>query len=371
MSNESLVSIGRRSPTVTGTCVSHPTPPLITTIIPTYRRPDLLRRAVGSVLGQTYPHFQVCIYDNDSGDDTSSVVAELAESDARVKYYCHSENVGAFKNFSFGMERVDTQFFSILSDDDLLLPDFYKTAMQAFTRFPDAMFSAGTTLVVDNENIPNTYPPKIKKRQIRYAFPPFVRGDGYYYPPEGLFEIIQNHLIWTAVLFRRDVIDEVGAFDAEIGPMSDQDFLFRTAARFPLVISPLPCAVFVDHEGAYGHSRHLEVVWPGWLKIIANLPQDTRIPAQVRARAELQLTRRLQEWLLVLGFGALKQNKYEETYEIAEILRSNYNLRLKAFALNLNAKLCQHLPAAYTSLMYSTLKRLNKIRVFLMLLRSS
>ena len=33
--------------------------PLITTIIPTYRRPKLLQRAIKSVLNQTYPHFQV------------------------------------------------------------------------------------------------------------------------------------------------------------------------------------------------------------------------------------------------------------------------------------------------------------------------
>ena len=63
--------------------------PLITTIIPTYRRPKLLQRAIRSVLNQTYPHFQVCIYDNASGDDTAAVVAEIAKGDPRVKYHCH------------------------------------------------------------------------------------------------------------------------------------------------------------------------------------------------------------------------------------------------------------------------------------------
>jgi len=52
--------------------------PLITTIIPTYRRPKLLRRAIKSVLGQTFPHFQVCVYDNASGDETPDVVAEIS-----------------------------------------------------------------------------------------------------------------------------------------------------------------------------------------------------------------------------------------------------------------------------------------------------
>lgn len=50
--------------------------PMITTIIPTYRRPRLLRRAIRSVLNQTYPHFQVCVYDNASGDETATIVAD-------------------------------------------------------------------------------------------------------------------------------------------------------------------------------------------------------------------------------------------------------------------------------------------------------
>jgi len=345
-------------------------PPLITTVIPTYRRSQLLRRAVRSVLDQSYPHLQVCIYDNASGDDTFSVVNELAKADARVKYYCHSENVGQLQNFSFGMERVDTPFFSFLSDDDLLLPQFYETAMHAFSKFPHAMFSAGATIVVNNESISEGYPSNIKKGEILAVFPRVARNDVYYLPPEGLFEIVQNHLNWNGVLFRSEVRKEVGALDAETGAMAEQDYLFRTAARFPLVVSPLPCAVFVDHERAYSHSRHLEVVWPGWLKVISNLTEDHRIPDHVRVSAERALTKRLHEWLLALGVSALRQKKYDETYEIVKILRRNYNLRLKPGILYLNAKLCQHLPTVYTSLMYSTLKRLNKVRIFVMALRS-
>jgi len=85
--------------------------PVITTIIPTYRRPNLLRRAIISVLNQTYPNFQLCIYDNASGDETPEVVAEFAKHDSRIKYYCHPENIGALNNFNYGMERVNTPFF--------------------------------------------------------------------------------------------------------------------------------------------------------------------------------------------------------------------------------------------------------------------
>lgn len=98
--------------------------PLITTIIPTFRRPHLLGRALRSVLSQTYPHFRVCIYDNASGDETAAVVAEVAKGDSRVQYYCHPENIGANRNFLYGQERVETPYYSFLPDDDVLLPHF-------------------------------------------------------------------------------------------------------------------------------------------------------------------------------------------------------------------------------------------------------
>lgn len=59
-------------------------------IIPTYRRPQLLRRAIKSVLNQTYLYIRVCVYDNASNDETADIVANLEKEDPRVSYYCHS-----------------------------------------------------------------------------------------------------------------------------------------------------------------------------------------------------------------------------------------------------------------------------------------
>jgi glycosyltransferase involved in cell wall biosynthesis len=53
--------------------------PSVTTIIATYHRPKLLRRAIKSVLAQTYPHFQVFVYHNASGDETATVMRKLAK----------------------------------------------------------------------------------------------------------------------------------------------------------------------------------------------------------------------------------------------------------------------------------------------------
>jgi glycosyltransferase involved in cell wall biosynthesis len=94
----------------------------ITVIVPTFRRPALLERAVRSVLAQTHPDLVVAIYDNASGDGTREVCERLAKEDPRVRYHEHRENIGAGANFQYGLERVATPYFAFLSDDDALLP---------------------------------------------------------------------------------------------------------------------------------------------------------------------------------------------------------------------------------------------------------
>src|ERR1039458_5172442 len=112
----------------------------ITTVIPTYRRPRPLARAIQSVLCQSYPHFEVHVYDNASGDETPEVVAQFAARDPRVKYHVHPRNIGMMENFAYGISHVETPFFSILSDDDFLLPGFFERAMSALEDYPEAMF---------------------------------------------------------------------------------------------------------------------------------------------------------------------------------------------------------------------------------------
>ncbi|MCX6722131.1 MAG: glycosyltransferase family A protein, partial [Candidatus Staskawiczbacteria bacterium] len=125
--------------------------PLSTTVIPTYRRPQLLKRAILSVLDQTYQNFQIFVCDNASGDETAQVVAEIAKKDSRVKYYCQEKNIGYPKNFVFGMKLINTPFFSFLSDDDMLLPNFYQTTMEGFNKYPEAMFSTTGLVSVDEK----------------------------------------------------------------------------------------------------------------------------------------------------------------------------------------------------------------------------
>lgn len=326
------------------------TKPVITTIIPTYQRPKLLRRAIKSVLNQTYPHFQVCVYDNASGDETAEVVAEIAKEDPRVKYHCHPENIGALANFNYGMKHVITPFFSMLSDDDILLPSFYQIALAGFEKYPEVIFSSTLALV---GNLTSDY-------QVNNIRDPFGSNwkPGFYQPPKGLLAMLKNgYPSWTGILFRKDVIEKIGILDEEVGLATDLDFELRAAAHFPFVISSKPGAISVTHTERLSLQDAPQDRWPNYLKIICNLMEDEHIPLETRIHAKHIFVKR---FLFYEGISSILQRNDEDTYKIIKALGEHLRLKKMAFILSTMDKICRYFPPIY----YSSVL-LNKFRKFL------
>jgi glycosyltransferase involved in cell wall biosynthesis len=102
--------------------------PRVTVFIPTYNRARLLRFAIDSVLAQTFADFRLEISDNASADGTPDVVASF--DDPRIVYIRQPENVGLLRNHNMFLERVDTEYALILSDDDLIYPGLLDRAVR-------------------------------------------------------------------------------------------------------------------------------------------------------------------------------------------------------------------------------------------------
>lgn len=320
--------------------------PLITTVIPTYRRPGLLRRAVMSVLAQTYPHFQICIYDNASGDETENVVRDLSAADSRVKYFSHRQNIGAIQNFVFGMGRVETAFFSLLSDDDVLLPEFFEKALAGFDKHPTAMFSALATIHADGHgNVTSV--------------PLLAWEDGIYLPPQGLVVMLERqHPEWTAILFRREVLESVGTLDPETGAPSDFDYELRIAARWPIAISREPGAIWISHDGSISSAARIETAWIAWQKVAVNIAAQQTIPLEVRLQAQRQLHHNFRKRFLALdGLAYVIKQDWAQAEHAARILREGYDKRSKAWLLQLTSRAAQRFP-----FLLGLLKALNSVR---------
>jgi len=209
---------------------------IITTVIPTFRRPVLLKRAIESVLAQSFKDLVVCVYDNASGDETEEIVKLIAERDSRVHYFKNDQNIGAVANILQGINAVKTPYYSLLSDDDFLLPSFYENAVEAYKSFPNTGFVCAKTIVVDLID---------KKLQFRNQ----DWQSGFYEPSnEIVSKMYSSHFVTTSVLLNVKVRDAIGVFEP-----SGSDSLYMTiaAAIYPFVVLDNYGAAVTLHESAY------------------------------------------------------------------------------------------------------------------------
>src|SRR6266851_2757878 len=297
--------------------------PLITTVIPTYRRPHLVGRAIRSVLNQAYSNLRVCVCDNASGDATRSVVEGIAREDSRVEYYCHLSNIGANANFQFGLGLIKTELFSLLSDDDLLLPDFFKIGVDTLDRYPGTLLFAGATLRADYKG--------------RIWDVPLSRWkEGIYPPPTGVVEMVKKgHPEWTGAIFRRDVLSRVSLADCQLatGMAHDLHFELIIAGLGPIFISNQPCAIFFSHPGSPTARGGLDHFWPGHYRLLEELEAITSLTPQQRRELRRTLKRRLMCRIIGSALRAVSRGQTEEVLRAAQILDSHFQQPVIATAI--------------------------------------
>lgn len=105
--------------------------PLVSIGIPSYNRPEGLRKALECFTKQTYGNLEIIVSDNCSSDDPTELVESLARKDPRVKYYRQPRNLGMKSNGDFLFQKATGKYFILGSDDDWWNPDFVSELVKA------------------------------------------------------------------------------------------------------------------------------------------------------------------------------------------------------------------------------------------------
>jgi len=90
--------------------------PLVSVIIPTFNRAELVRRAVLSVLGQSYVNLEIVVVDDASTDSTGDVIQQI--DDSRVRYLRLEKNCGPAGARNAGVNLASGDFVTFLDSDD-------------------------------------------------------------------------------------------------------------------------------------------------------------------------------------------------------------------------------------------------------------
>jgi len=101
--------------------------PLVSVIIPTYGRSELLDRAIDSVLAQTYDNIEIIVVDDNNSNSehrkhTENVLQKYLQNGQAV-YLKHEKNVGGSAARNTGIKASKGEYVALLDDDDEWFPE--------------------------------------------------------------------------------------------------------------------------------------------------------------------------------------------------------------------------------------------------------
>jgi glycosyltransferase involved in cell wall biosynthesis len=126
--------------------------PLVSIGITTYNRPESLRKALESVVNQTYRNLEILISEDCTPcERTKAILREYAARDPRVRCFHQENNLGPPRNIRFVLEQATGEYFMWADDDDIRDLTWVATLLEKFT-LPDIFVAVGKVLSIDDND---------------------------------------------------------------------------------------------------------------------------------------------------------------------------------------------------------------------------
>jgi glycosyltransferase involved in cell wall biosynthesis len=203
----------------------------VSVVIPTFRRRELLLEAVRSALRQTGVSVEVIVVDD--SPEGSARAAVQALNDKRVRYFQSATPSGGKPALvrNDGAKRANGRFVHFLDDDDLVAEKYYRDAVAAFEAHPDCGVVFGqiqpfsvpdSAALVHEQEFFNT-----AARRTR-----FWSSLGARWAMTASLLFMPTLLVNSACLIRREHVQALGGYDANILLNEDVDFFCRAIRTF-------------------------------------------------------------------------------------------------------------------------------------------
>ncbi|MGY0287368.1 MAG: glycosyltransferase family 2 protein [Candidatus Methanodesulfokora washburnensis] len=214
---------------------------LISVILPTYNRARLLRRAIQSILNQTYQNFEIIVVDDCSNDNTEEVVKSFC--DKRIRYIRNRRHMGAPFSRNIGIKVAHGKYIAFQDSDDIWLPKKLAKQINAFENSPKEVGVVYTSFWRIEEG-----------KKVRIPPSNFRQYEG------NIHEILleTNFIGTSAAMVKKECFEKVGMFDETLPRLQEWDLWIRISRYYlfrhinePLVICHLQSDSISRNTNAY------------------------------------------------------------------------------------------------------------------------
>lgn len=204
--------------------------PLVSVIVRTCQRPEVLKNALNSIREQTYKNIQVVVVED--GENRSEAMLAEEFRDLDYIYEATGKRTGRCAAGNRGLEVASGEFINFLDDDDLLFSEHVQLLVSALMKDElGAVYAVAEErqIIVRSDN-PYCY--KVKRKRIRFR-QPFHR----------LLLYTSNYIPIQSIMFRRDLFIQWGGFDRQLDTLEDWDLWVRysTHTEFGFVDQVTSC----------------------------------------------------------------------------------------------------------------------------------
>lgn len=259
----------------------------ISVIIPTFNRAVKTARAISSVLYQRFTDYEIIVVDDGSTDETKQVLHQFKN---RIRYVAHKTNQGVSAARNTGLAVSKSPLIAFLDSDDYWLPDKLAVQKAFFDEAPNTMICQTEETWIRNGKRANP-----GKRHLKPT--------GDVFKPSLALCLVSP----SAVMLKRELLEEVGFFDEGLPACEDYDLWLRIACRYPIFLIPQRLVI---KEG--GHQDQLSARFKGMdlfrIKSMVKLLQESPLREWQKKATLEELSRKCQ----VYGTGCLKRGKETE-----------------------------------------------------------
>ena len=191
---------------------------LVSIILPTYNRSELIKRCVNSVLNQTYSNWELIISDDGSKDETPAIAEECTKLDSRIKVKINKVNHGTPSNRNIGLSFSKGDLIFFIEDDLILLPDCVETLVRTYNSLVSSGIKIGAVVPRLFEDNPishinaNLHKKEANEKKLPFVFNKWT-GEIYNNYTEDFGEVQETVTGHACCLYERNALRSLGGYE--------------------------------------------------------------------------------------------------------------------------------------------------------------
>jgi glycosyltransferase involved in cell wall biosynthesis len=257
--------------------------PLINIIIPTYNRELTIKRAIDSVLNQTYTNFKLIVIDDGSSDNTKQILDSYKN---KIIYY-YQENKGVSSARNKGIKLSKGEYIAFLDSDDEWKKNKLEKQIDFFNKNPEYKICQTNEIWIRNNLHLNQK--KIHQKQQGWIFEPCLK----------LCLISPSN-----VIIHKDIFSHIGLFDETLPACEDYDLWLRITLHYPIGLLEEKLAIKYG-----GHSDQLsKTIW-GLDRFRIKSMQKILKTENLTNKQKTELMKVLNKKIQIYENGCLKRKK--------------------------------------------------------------